>query len=176
MLREEILKLHGPKNHKIRNSHLTREAYNYLRKNKWFGQFKSFDIYTFYKIIRMINQELRVKLSKGEDVKFPCRMGKLEVRKVETYVKLIDGKLVTNRVIDWDKTLNLWEQDDESRKLKVLIRRCGKEQFKIIYNKSKADFINKQVYSFKVNRELKLMLRDNIEAGIIDAFLLYDKT
>jgi hypothetical protein len=35
-------------------------------------------------------------------------MGQLEVRKYETYVKFKDGKIKTNRGIDWNATLQLW--------------------------------------------------------------------
>jgi len=41
-------------------------------------------------------------------------MGTLEVRKRPTRVAIVDGKLVTNLPIDWDATLKLWYEDEES--------------------------------------------------------------
>ena len=41
------------------------------------------------------------------------------------------------------------------------------------YNKGTAIYNNKRFYEFNPTREIKKLLKDNIEKGIIDAFLLY---
>jgi hypothetical protein len=73
-------------------------------------------------------------------------MGQLEVRKYDTYVKLMDGKLRTNRKIDWQATLQLWYEDEEAKENKVLIKSEDKEVFKIFYNKMIANYNNKTLY------------------------------
>ena len=97
-------------------------------------------------------------------------MGSLELRKYESNIKLVDGKLVTNLPIDWDKTLKLWYDDKESYDKKTLIKMEESEIFKVYYNKSRAEYNNKSFYQFKVNREIKKELKHNIKKGYVDAF------
>ena len=47
-----------------------------------------------------------------------------------------------------------------------------KELFKIFYNKGSAEYINKSFYQFKLNRELKLALKQRIKNNQIDACTL----
>ena len=43
-------------------------------------------------------------------------MGRLELRKVNINPKIINGKLIVSKPIDWDRTLKLWYEDNESFK------------------------------------------------------------
>ena len=45
-----------------------------------------------------------------------------------------------------------------------------KEIYKVHYNKKVANYPNKLFYQFKVNRDLKLKIKENIKENIIDAF------
>ena len=58
-----------------------------------------------------------------------------------------------------------WLIDDEAS---IVV----KEIFRLIYNKSKAEYINKSFYELRFNREIKKKLKYNIKEGLIDAFLL----
>ena len=98
-------------------------------------------------------------------------MGKLEVRKYEPYVKLINNKVVTNRPIDWDKTLELWYNNKEAKDKKLLIKSTPQYIFLIRYNKGNAEYINKSVFTFNISRTVKLLLKDNINKNNTDAFL-----
>ena len=57
-----------------------------------------------------------------------------------------------------------------SKNKKILIRQEVKEIFKILYNRSKANYNNKSYYEFTPNRYLKLGLKDNINLNKLDAF------
>ena len=46
----------------------------------------------------------------------------------------------------------------------------GKEIFKAYYNRTKADYNNKSLYEFMVNRDLKKRLKQRIKSGNFDAF------
>lgn len=172
MTREEILKVKGPRKHKVNKSLGVYDAYKYIRKNKWFNIGRPLKEKEFYSIIRSINNELAISLSKGEDVKLPCKMGTLEIRKANTYYNIKDGKLHTNAVIDWDTTLKLWCEDEESYNNRTLVRCESKEIYKIHYNKVRADYSNKSYYKFNINKELKKSLKQNIREGEIEAFLI----
>ena len=97
-------------------------------------------------------------------------MGQLEVRKYETYVKLKDGKIKTNRGIDWNATLKLWYDNPVCKQKKQLVKQENTETFKVYYNRNKANYNNKSFYEFKANRDLKLGLKKNIKLNKIDAF------
>lgn len=172
MTREELLKLNESRVHKVTNSIGVYSAYKWLRKRQWADVGQRLTEHEFYSIIRRVNNYLAEELSKGVDIKLPHRMGTIELRKVNAYVKFRDGKLHTNLPIDWNRTLKLWCEDEEAYKSRTLVKMEEKEIFKIYYNKNKADYTNKSFYQFSANRELKSALKRNIKEGIVDAFLL----
>lgn len=165
-----IKKVKGSRKHKVSGSNGVYDAYKYIRKNKWFDIGKPISEHDFYTIIRQVNNLLVDELIKGNDIKLPHKLGKLELRKYEKKVSFINGRLCTNLPIDWDATLRLWAEDKEAYKEKILVRAEEKEIFKILYNKSKANYNNKSFYEFDANRDLKRKLKQRIKDGLTDAF------
>jgi hypothetical protein len=70
--RRKILKVNGPRKHKLSNSFGVYSAYKYIRKNKWFNIGKPVSEHDFYSIIRTVNNYLAELLSMGYDIKLPC--------------------------------------------------------------------------------------------------------
>ena len=173
MTREELIKINGPREHKITGSLGVYDAYKWIRKNKWFGK-NPITEHNFYSIIRTVNKEIANELLLGNKVILPNKMGTLEIRKSKTSIKFVNGKLYNNLPIDWDKTLKLWCEDEEALKNKTLVKIQEKEVFRVHYNKTRANYNNKSLYKFKVNRDLKKRLKDSIKNGLIDAYLLND--
>jgi hypothetical protein len=165
-----IKKVKGPRKHEVSGSNGVYDAYKYIRKNKWFDIGKPISEHDFYTIIRQVNNLLVDELLRGNDVKLPHKLGKLELRKYEKKISFVNGNLRTNLPIDWNTTLRLWAEDPEAYKDKTLVRLEEKEVFKIFYNKSKANYNNKSFYEFEANRDLKRKLKQNIKDGLIDAF------
>lgn len=172
--RRKILKINGPRKHKINNSFGVYNAYKLIRKNKWFNIGKPISEHDFYKIVRTVNNKLADLLSKGHDINLPCQMGRLEIRKYDAKITLQGDKVVTNLPIDWDRTLKLWSEDEEAYQKRTLIKREEKEIFKVYYNRGKANYTNKGFFAFDINRELKKKLKKNIKDGRIDAYKLND--
>lgn len=170
--KQKIQKLEDHRTHKITNSNGVYSAYKWIRKNKWLDIGRPLLEKEFYSIIRTINNYLAEELIKGNDVIFPKKMGKLELRKRKSRISIVDGKIKSNLPIDWDKTLKLWYEDEESYNNKTLIKMEEKEIFEVRYDKTKANFQNKTFYQFKVNRDIKLKLKQQIKEGRIDAFNL----
>lgn len=170
--RRQVLKVDGPRVHKVNNSYGVYDIYKYIRKNKWFDIGQPVTEHQFYSIIRRMNNLLADALIHGHDIELPCRMGTIEVRKYDARVSIEDGKVKTNLPIDWDRTLKLWSEDEEAYKERTLIKMEEKEIFSIFYNRTKANYRNKSFYEFRPNRQLKLMLKRNIKAGRLDAFLI----
>lgn len=165
--------LQNTRTHKVTNSLGSYDAYKYIRKNKWFNIGRSLTEHEFYQIIRRINNYLAEELINGNDVIFPNRMGKLELRKRNS-LPVIDknGNLKVTYAIDWDSTLKLWYEDEEAFNNKTLVRLPERNIFRIKYNKNTANYNNKSFMEFQVNRNIKVRLKQKIKNNEIDAFNL----
>jgi hypothetical protein len=161
--------------HKITGSLGVYDAFKWIRKNKWLDIGQSLTESEFYSIIRNVNLKLAELLAEGETITFPCRMGKLELRKKPVIKKLVNGKLKTNLPIDWDKTLKLWFEDKECYENKTLVHSNTNEMIKVMYDKRTANYNNKQFYKFNINRELKNSIRNNAKHNNIIAFSQYEE-
>lgn len=173
MTREEILKVHDSRIHKVTDSLGVYDSYKWIRKNKWLNIGRPLTEHEFYSIIRGVNDLLADNLANGIEVVFPHRMGKLELRKKNVIIRKDEkGNICTNLPIDWDRTLKLWCEDKESMENKTLIRQEEKELFKVFYNRIKCNYKNCSFYEFNVNRSIKKRLKQNIKAGMIDAYTM----
>lgn len=168
--RKEILKVDQPRKTTINNSYGVYDAYKYYRKNKPKDPKYILSESQYFAIVRQTNLLLAQELLEQKDIVFPYSMGRLEVRKSTPKVYIEDGKVKSTYPIDWDGTLKLWYEDQESRENKTILKKKEREVFRIMYNKSKAFYTNKNYFEFKVNRALKLALRDVIRQGNFDAF------
>ena len=115
--------LQNTRTHKITNSLGVYDAYKYIRKNKWFDIGRPLIEHEFYQIIRKVNNYLAEELVNGNDITFPNRMGKLELRKRNS-LPVIDknGSLKVTYAIDWDNTLKLWYEDEEAFNNKTRVK------------------------------------------------------
>ncbi len=154
--RNRLLKLDKPRVHKIRGSLGIYDGYKYYRKNKPSDPKYILTESQYFAITRRVNNLLADNLIKGAG----------EVR-LNT-----NGELVTNLPIDWDRTLKLWYDDEESYNNKTLVRVEEREIFKIYYNRGQANYNNKSFFEFSVNRELKKRLKEKIKEGKIEAMYL----
>ena len=165
--------LQNTRTHKITNSLGVYDAYKHIRKNKWFDIGRPLTEHEFYQIIRKVNNYLAEELVNGNDITFPNRMGKLELRKRNS-LPVIDknGSLKVTYAIDWDSTLKLWYNDEEAFNNKTLVKFPEKSIFRVKYNKSTANYENKSFMEFQVNRNIKTRLKQRIKNNEIDAFNL----
>lgn len=167
--KKKVLRLNEPKEHEVTNSYGLLEGYRYLRKNNKI----SLDIpyKNFSTIIKEMNKVMGKYIANGEEMVLPQRMGKIEIRRYEPGIRMIDGKPVPySMAINWKETLKLWEIDEESRKNKVLVRYEDRVAYKLLYNKSYATYKNKMFYKMNINRGIKKSLSANIKNNKIDAF------
>lgn len=172
--RRNLLKVDQPRKHKITNSIGVYDIYKQLRKLKWLDIGCNLTENQFYTIIREVNKLVAQELSKGIEFKIPNRLGSLEVRKKTKKVYIVKDKVKVNTSIDWNRTLNLWEEDEFSFNKRRLVRYTDDDIFTIYWNKrSNALFTNKSILLFKANRQLIKMLQKNVKDGIIkEAYLL----
>ena len=164
----EIQKRCTHKNMKVKNSWGAYDAYKWMRKNNWYDIGKPVKEHEFYAIIRGVNNILAESIANGETVTFPHRMGHLELRKKEKGASIVNGELKVTYPIDWSSTIKLWYEDVEARKKKTLLRRNNKYVYRVLYDKYKANYENKGLYLFTLNRKIKLALKENINQGKIE--------
>lgn len=167
---KNIKRVSEPRKHTIKNSYGVYDGYKFYRKTKPKESKYVLTESQYFSIIRGINNILAECLTKGDDITLPLRFGRLEVRKKDARIQIVNGKVVSNLPIDWDKTLKLWYEDIESFHNKTLVRVEEKEIFKLYYNKNNAEYSNKSFYQMNFNRELKKKLKYNIKDGNLDAF------
>lgn len=168
--RKEVLKVDKPRKTSISNSWGVYDAYKYYRKNKPKDKKYVLSESQYFAIVRRTNLLLVEELFNQNDIVFPYSMGRLEVRKTIPRVYIDNGKIKSTYPIDWDGTIRLWYEDQESRKKKTLLKKKEKAVFRIVYNKSKAMYTNKNYFEFIVNRTIKRSLKDTILQGDFDAF------
>lgn len=158
----------SPRKAKVTNSFGVYDCYKVIRRHKWYDIGRPLKEHEFYKIIREVNNLLAIEISNGNEVSFPCRMGKLELRKIQSGVSIVDGKLKNTYPINWKDTLRLWFEDEEARKDKTLLRNETDFVFHVKYSKRNANYENQCFYEFTLNRFIKKALKENINKGKID--------
>ena len=170
--RKSVLKVNEPRTHKVRNSNGVYDAYKWVRRNKWLDIGRPVTEHEFYSIIRQVNNLLVDSILRGNDIIFPHRLGSLGLRKYRPTIAIKNDKLKVNLPIDWDRTLRLWAEDEESYKERTLVKMEEKEIFKVFYNKRTANYNNKSFYTFEINRDVKRRLKQKIKSRALDAFKL----
>lgn len=168
----KLLKRCSKKHFKVSNSYGNKQAWRWIKKNKWLNIGQPITEKQFGYIIKKINEYLVSKLLRGSSVVFPYRMGKLELVKRRARINFNNGKLDTNLPIDWKRTLNWWKEDNKAFKNRYLLRHETDMLFRIRYNKKNALYKNKKYYQFTISRRVKKLLSDKINNNEIDAFLI----
>lgn len=169
--KKRVAKVSETKVHKITNSYGVYDYYKYYRKNKPKDKKYILTESQYFAIIRRMNELMVEQFLTFSTLDFPERMGTIELRKFNIAPRLDEkGNVKFNAPIDWNKTLKLWYEDEESYHNKVLVKVSNREVFKINYNKSKALYNNKYFYMFRLNRQIKRDLKDLIKDNRIDAF------
>ena len=94
--RDIIKKVNHKRTIKVTNSYGVADGYKYYKKIK--PKDSKFNITNsdYRYIIRRVNTELGELFIKGEDIIFPYRLGRLELRKIESKIKF-DGNKEINR-------------------------------------------------------------------------------
>lgn len=168
--RIKTLKAAGKKHFKVRNSYTLRSIYRALKRDKKIPA--DMTEQQFSLIIKEVHKAYIEHFLLGSDIVFPLHMGRIELKKYNTKVDFVDGKLKTNYPIDWNRTLHWWHEDSQAKEQKKVLRHEPKYVFRIMYTKSKAKFTNKIFYKFTPARSFKTVLRERIINNQIDAFLM----
>lgn len=149
----------GSKKHKIGHCLGSRDAWKWVRKNKWESLNGIPCSSTLYaSVVNAMNEMLVEKLLEGYSVEFPYQMGVLQLISYEPSIKNKEGKLINSYPVDWKKTLECWYEDREMMEKKMVIKRIQKRVVHIQYSKEKAKFKFRKYYNFRLNRSLAKLL------------------
>lgn len=159
------------RHYKITNSYGVYDAYKAIRKQQWFNIERPLKEKEFYTIIRKCNALITSNLSKGIPFILPYRLGTLELRKSPKRIFIQDTQYQSNLPVDWKSTNALWAEDKEAAAEKLLVKYELNEIFRVLYNKSTVNYINKSFIKFRPIRSLKQELAKEISNGHLDAFL-----
>lgn len=153
--------IRGPQTPKqeVRNSWGVYDYYKYYRKTKPKGHEYVLSESQYFAIIRKVNQKLTSDILNGETVTLPYNMGQIEAFKKSFTTRLWKGRVITNRPIDWDRTMQLWYEDKEAYKRKDIIYYDSDERVLITYNTTKATYVNKIFYQFRPVKETRKGLK-----------------
>jgi len=139
----------------------------------------SYQQYT--KIIQAFNKEL-INLIIDGNVEYilPHLGSSLSIKKDKRVPRFIDGKLYNPTPVDWVATNKLWDEDEEARDKKLLVRynnnHTSKYVFRVYFKKHIHPFMNKKYYNFQTSRHFARQLAARIkdeEKDRYDTFLLY---
>ena len=161
------------RNHKIKSDYGMNDYYK--RYKSKIDNPVSKELYST--IIKDFNGHVRKKMAiKGTEYVFPFRLGKMELRKIKTEVKIDEnGNIVNKLPVNWKETNKLWEDTPSAKERGIKIRYTNEHTdgytFKIFYLRSKANYKNKSMYQMQFNRDMKRSLSRSIFQGKIDAFL-----
>lgn len=160
------------RNHKIKSDYGVHDYYKYYNSN-YKNRVTNYNRYTH--ILCDINQSFADKFSnEGYEIKFPKRMGMMCISKVKGKVWLDDnGKIMTNRPINYKATKDLWAKDPNAKLNKVLIRHENQHtdgyKYNIFYRRSTSNCKNRSVYSLHPNRKLARKFAKSLISGKINS-------
>lgn len=160
------LQKRGSKPHKISHCLGARDAWKWVRRNKWEaldGNPCSQSLYGC--IIDTVNEILAEHLIDGHEIELPCRMGSIYLASVPAKVAWEGDELKTNYRTDWLKTLRLYYEDEEARSAHKTVKRVQRDIVFIKYDRTKANYTNKRFYVFRANRSLVRRVGEALEDG-----------
>ncbi len=156
-----------------------RDYYKYYKNN--YNKNLESSLYT--KIISDFNKELiNLIIEEGIEYKMPILGLLLSIRKDKRKAKIVNGKLYNNTPVDWVRTRKLWDENEEAKEKKLLVRYLNHHSsgyvYKIFCKKAECKVKNKSIYRFKANRMFQRSLSARIfddTKDKFDCFLMYNK-
>lgn len=154
---------------KINNSWGVYDYYKFYRKIRPKEKKYVLNEHMFYSLLRKVNQLLAEDLIQNNPIVFPYALGEVYSKRQKAYTSFENGRVMTNRRIDWNATLKLWHEDKEARENKTLIRRTEPYFDSLAYSKRNAKYKNMRYYSFRINKYLltdfyKIHSQSNVNA------------
>lgn len=158
------LQKRGSKPHKISHCLGSRDAFHWVRKNKWKATGgNTVDKQLYSQIISEVHKVLVEAFLEGHELEFPYQMGSLVLTCTPAKVFYDEGQLKTNYRTDWKKTLDYRFNEDPDGH--VLIKHIQPLIYTVKYYKRGARYHNRKFYNFRPNRSLLRVVGAALERG-----------
>jgi len=144
----------------IKNSWGSKYIYRSVPRNHIFRKYNEA---TLSNIIRGINDLLSDDLAKGIPIQLPY-LGTFYILSLKCFYYKKEGKVYTNRKIDWAATHKLWYEDEAAEKEKFLLRVKNDISYHLTWDRG--IFTNCTFYKFRAHRSLKAKLKNNIKNDV----------
>jgi len=173
---KNIVNLHAPRVHKIKNSYYTINGLKHYTKIRPKDDDFIISQVEYLSIIREMNLLLVDSLIKNKFFRLPCGMGILEVCKAESRSWINDdGRLISSKPIDYVETKRLWYEDEDARAKKTLVRFDVDYVFRLKHGVKGRRYHNAKYFSLKFGRFTKSKLADTIKNGDYDTYELKNR-
>lgn len=150
----------------VRNSWGVYDFYKFYRKNKPEGKQWVLTESQYFAIFRRVNECLVNLLIATGELEFPYRLGKIIIVKKDNTFFDRNGKMVIDRKIDWNKTLDFWYEDEEAYKNKTLLY-SENPKLNVKYIRKNALFKNKGMYRFTASRDIARRVKSESAVSFI---------
>ena len=125
---------------------------------------KKVSLLTYRKIIKAYSLFLMNKVYEGHKIQFPAGLGNFFV-----CGRKLDYSKVDMLAINWKATLKLWEEDEDSKKEKTLVRYMNFDtdgiRYRFSWQKKYTRVPFNKVYSLRIPSTNKKLLAQHIRAG-----------
>ena len=161
---------------RVSNSYGVYDYFKFYRRNREKGSKWAISEKNYYALLRQVNQILATELIEKGKLELPYKMGVVEYRKLPYNVhQNKSGRYVSNAKVNWDKTFELWYNDEQAYKDKILIKHETDGIAKNLYIKNKADYPNKCFYTFIPQKEINVAFVKRRPNGFNDIPVMYTK-
>jgi hypothetical protein len=172
--RKELLKVSGPREHSIKGSLGTLEAYRHYNATKPGGRQFNISLRDYRTVINRMNELLVDKLLTNTSITLPLALGQIKISKVKPRLNLTDdGKLINTNPVDMKETLKLWHEDKDALDKRILVKLDNEWIFRFTFNKNNSKCHNKEYFHFKVGRPVKKKLQHKINKENFDSYEHY---
>lgn len=142
----------------------TRDSYKMYTKNTD----NPVSVSVYLSIINGFMEFLMGKLFLKGDIKFPDRLGTLQIVGKKVKVRIENGE-IKGLAPDWANTKKLWEEDPQAKKDKKLVYHFNEEtngvRYRFFWSKARALVSNKTLYNLKLTRTNKRILSNLVRSG-----------
>lgn len=160
----------GKRDFKVTNSYNTMDYLKYYRELYKDRPDKKLTYEQFFAIIQLMGKKLADEYLRSGEIYFPYNMGFITLYKIDKTPKIKDGKLQVTKPIDWNSTLELWYEDEEAEREKILVRYNERQTFRTKYSNFGTRHKNKSFFDFKIVRALQKRIKELSTNNELEAF------
>lgn len=162
----------GSHEYRIAHCYGVRDAWKWVRKNKWaLLRGTPCSSSTYSTIIKEVHKELIDQLLEGHAVELPHQMGNLQVVGFKQGAFIKKGKMKVAYPVDWKKTMLYWFTDSAAKASKQVVKRVIPYRYYLLYSKSSACYRNQRYYRFHACRSFVRTLMNKTENEKINALI-----